>query len=533
MLNKFCERSFGVLWPKENMKLLIVDDEITTRNGLIKHIHWDKLGITHIKEASDGQEAIELLEEFVPDILITDIRMPRMNGIELATYVKEKHHRIKVIFLSGYSDKEYLKAAIHLGVINYVEKPIDLQEMEDAVVKAVNLFKEESKKEIEIEQSVTVKTELVERLIRNSDDFSDSLLKLKRLGLFIDEKTPLVVLLIKVKQSKLVMKELQVLIEQGIGHHLEPQKSLGAVKDENHLIWILSLKEREIKRTTQAIIDTINETTNGFMKPLFWSVGSPVIGVKNLYESYQTAAITLQSLFYKGYGSLAFYTKVNSTTELSGDEILKEFASILQVADYSKLKDYINQLFSRLYWQQNLLVNDVKNIVFQLSQLLYKEGETRVSFQRKDLEEREPYLWEKIFQIETIAELKDFMESELEMVMGAIHAGGQYSKSVLVVKKIIESKYMDKTLSTKSLADQVYLTNTYLSSLFKKEIGITISEYIMQIRMEESKVFLKELKWKLSDVAAKVGYSDANYYAKTFKKYSGVTPSEYREMQML
>lgn len=514
------------------MKLLIVDDESTTRNGLMKHVKWGKLGIKQLREASDGQEALELLESYQPDILITDIRMPRMNGIELATHVREKYAQCKLIFLSGYSDKEYLKAAIHLGVIHYVEKPIDISEVEEAVSKAVKLFQEDNKKDLAYELTDASKQELIERLIRKNEELPVYLERLERMGLNMTAQSPLSVMLVKVSEAVKDIKVTKELFEKSMLEHIDPHRILGAVKDARHILWILALSERELKQVMPNVLDTIESNDVGLTKKVFIGIGSQVNGIDLLYESYQTAVITLQNLFFKGYGSVVYYKKPIITTELEVENILQEFGSLIQASDYEKVKDYIQQLFSKLYWQENMLVNDIKNIFFQLCQDLYQEGEKRVSYQREDSAEREPYLWEKVFQIETMSELHEFMNSELETVMGAIHTSGIYSKSIVIVKKMIETQYMVPDLSTKTLADKVYLTSTYLSSLFKKEMGITISDYLIQVRMEASKVYLKEMKLKLSEVAAKVGYSDANYYAKTFKKSFGLTPSEFRERQM-
>ena len=120
------------------IKLLIVDDESFTRQGILETIPWKDLSIYDVKEAFDGENALEILKEFEPDILLTDVRMPRLNGIELSFKTRELYPNCSIIFMSGYSDKEYLKSAIHLKAISYVEKPIDLYELEEALKSAVS-----------------------------------------------------------------------------------------------------------------------------------------------------------------------------------------------------------------------------------------------------------------------------------------------------------------------------------------------------------------------------------------------------------
>ena len=111
------------------VKILIVDDESYTREGILDTISWEDLSITEVKEAFDGINALEILENYEPDIILTDVRMPRLNGIELSFKARELYPSCSIIFMSGYSDKEYLKSAIHLKAISYVEKPIYLYEL--------------------------------------------------------------------------------------------------------------------------------------------------------------------------------------------------------------------------------------------------------------------------------------------------------------------------------------------------------------------------------------------------------------------
>ena len=119
------------------VKLLIVDDESYTREGILDTMPWEDLSITDVKEAFDGINALEILENYEPDIILTDVRMPRLNGIELSFKARELYPNCSIIFMSGYSDKEYLKSAIHLKAISYVEKPIDLYELEVSLKTAV------------------------------------------------------------------------------------------------------------------------------------------------------------------------------------------------------------------------------------------------------------------------------------------------------------------------------------------------------------------------------------------------------------
>lgn len=123
------------------MKLLIVDDEVITREGIIQRLPWSDMGIDQIKQADDGINALEIIKTFDPDIILTDVRMPRMNGIDLAFKLKAVCPDYIIIFMSGYSDKEYLLSAIELKAVSYVEKPIRIKELEKAMKNAISLHR--------------------------------------------------------------------------------------------------------------------------------------------------------------------------------------------------------------------------------------------------------------------------------------------------------------------------------------------------------------------------------------------------------
>lgn len=129
------------------MKLMVVEDEKVIRNGLLKHVPWQKLGVWEVQAAENGEKALELAETFHPDIVLSDIRMPGMSGIELCRTLREKYPEIEIIFSTGYADKEYLKAAIDLHAVGYVEKPVNVNLLAENVKEAVKRVGERRKNE--------------------------------------------------------------------------------------------------------------------------------------------------------------------------------------------------------------------------------------------------------------------------------------------------------------------------------------------------------------------------------------------------
>lgn len=514
------------------MNVLIVDDEKTTRQGLLNHIEWKKFDITQIREAQDGTDALELCKTYVPDIMISDIRMPIMNGIELCTKIRQLYPECKIIFLSGYSDKEYLKSAIHLGVIHYVEKPIDLLEMEEAIEKAVRLHqldRERNQGQVPVE---VVKQQLIATLIHKSNEVNAIREKLKQLNLLFKDGRDMNVVVIKVAADAGSLKDMKQALTNSLEDYFQEQGILADVKDSRHTVMILCASEGGLNGSLQSWINRLAEDNAQLFGQLFISVGMEVTQIDKIYESYQSAVISLQSHFIKGYGSSIFYGEEMTGQSIGADAIVGEFKEILVEMDMERIRQFSSQLFMKIRFSKSAFANDIKNTCFQLCLELYREAERQVSYQRDETEKDEPYLWEEIFQIETLNALKSFFDMEIEKIANAVDSNQGFSKAVLRVRKIIEGHYMEADLSTKSLAEQVFLTTTYLSGLFSKETGMTISEYITRVRIEQSMVLIKDNQMKLAEIAQKIGYSDANYYTKAFKKVTGRTPSDYRERQL-
>lgn len=381
------------------MNVLIVDDEKTTRQGLLNHIDWKKFDISEIREAQDGTDALELCKTYIPDIMISDIRMPIMNGIELCTNIRELYPECKIIFLSGYSDKEYLKSAIHLGVIHYVEKPIDLSEMEEAIGKAVRLHqmdRERNQGQVSVE---VVKQQLIASLIHKSNEVESIREKLKQMNLLFEDGRGMNVLVVKVAANAGNLVEMKQTLTKSLADYFQEQGILADVKDARHIVIILCLPEDARNVLLQSWINKLAEDNAQLFGQLFLSVGMQVTQIGRIYESYQSAVISLQSHFIKGYGSSVFYGEETMGQSIGADALLAEFKELLVEMDMERIRQFANQMFMKIRFSKSVFSNDIKNTCFQLCLELYREAERQVSYQRDETEKDEPYLWEKYFRL--------------------------------------------------------------------------------------------------------------------------------------
>lgn len=517
------------------IKLLVADDESTTRNGIIKHIKWKELRIDLIKEAKNGIEAVEIAYDFEPDIIISDIRMPGLNGIEVATKLREKFTNCKIIFLSGYSDKEYLKAAIKLSAVNYVEKPIDLMELTEAIQKAVNLLKGDALNMTLSENFNLIKQRLVQNLIQSDLKIEEGYKLSSLLNSNILTKKSFSVVninIVNLKEDNILDKMFNTEeFSDIIDKHFENVEHIAAFKDNKSFIIILS-DDNEIENQIESLkrlLDKYIEEKKVMDIKLFFTVGKKVFGIEQIHRSYNSAINIIKKLFFYGYERVIY-----SKNDLDGvyqiqENICEDFVKYIGEGKENEAVFFIESLCFDIKNFNETSVKDIKNIFLKLALELIYEAERRGIYFSEEEQMENKYIWDLISRFNTLEELKEYIIGKILNTFRKFKELQNSCRSVFEVKKCIRKNYADNDLSVKNLAEEVYLTPTYLSALFKKETGQNISDYIVEVRIEKSKEFLKNNKLKLHEVARNVGYNDSNYYAKAFKKMEGVTPSEYRE----
>ncbi|HEY5586154.1 MAG TPA: response regulator [Ruminiclostridium sp.] len=526
------------------IKLLIVDDESVTRKGLMKYINWNELGVHLVKEARDGIEGLEIANSFHPDIVISDIRMPGMNGIEFVTQIRVLFPESRIIFLSGYSDKEYLKAAIHLNAVSYVEKPINLDELKEVVKKAVTLCLEEEKKKLAeknmnsafSESLPFIRQNIIFKLIGRKTIPEDLTKDLQLVVVPFKIDDPFTVLIIKPAFSVEFTNEEKESSSNEILNMLEvclcDTVHICAEKEYNYIIVISDCDTFRSNKKLSIMFETLRTRIREHSLTcisLFCAVGSPVVGMVRIRESYETAVLALQKLFFRGYNNIVFYENEPMEFISFDQDITTSFLELIQEQKKDKAIAFIEKLCRDIRVNEGTLIDEIKSIFFRMSFTLFKEAEKRGLQLSKTVDPEERYLWDLISNFQTLQEIKAYLISKIIFVFEGIKDLESNSRSIFNVMNYIRKNYFTANLSVKILAEHVYLTPTYLSALFKKETGKTIGEYIIDVRIEKSKELLMDPRIKLFEVARKIGYSDANYYAKVFKKHTGLTPSAFRE----
>ena len=306
------------------IKLLLVDDEIETREGLRDFIPWEELKIDEVQLSSDGADGIELSAIFKPDIIITDIRMRKVNGIEFATKIREFLPNCKIIFISGYSDKEYLKSAIQLKAISYVEKPINLEEIKAAIEEAVEMHLDQLKVKHEIENSNLlkeknlglIKEECALALISENPSIEDISTKLRNSNIAFTGNNNYATIIVKIKNNKEIASinhhSSRNLLDENIRKVFD-NYLIASLDNDSYMVHIgyeYVTESSLFKNSLESLFNNLCDYLGNSFK-IFIAVGAVTMGLLNIKNSYNTAILAMRELFFTGYNQIVFYYKNN------------------------------------------------------------------------------------------------------------------------------------------------------------------------------------------------------------------------------
>ena len=559
------------------LKALIVDDEKITRDSLKEYIGWEELGVPIVETARNGLVALEIAQQLnPPDIILCDIKMPIMDGIEFASKIRELYPDCKIIFLSGYSDKEYLKSAIKLKAISYIDKPINIKEITEILKETIQICNEEKKNKFKSEK---INQEHIKNIPFLSQQMTLDLVNYKNnpdelkekygdtFSHFFSIKNYIVVCVIFNWRFEISTKEANA-IEQNIfqtlynkisgasspvnfGHSKtvnDPNKFSGATStlnfdhsktvnflsgftEKNILTFIFDLPDNPENFIQNDMLSPIKDFLISNSQDLFTvsiGVSKPSNDFSLIPELYLNALTASQMQFYLGVNRIIFHKDILPTGFFNEEDVTSPFKLSLKKGSHLEASDMIRKLTQHKMTAMNKNIDYVKNEYFNLLLvILLVNGENE--FTNKIEETKKGYVWREIDNFTTLPELSDYLLSYIEACFTPTSEKDAVIEKINSIKKYIEEHYFENKISIQSIANYAYLSHTYLCAFFKKFTGKTVNEYITEVRIEKSKVYLKDNRIKLYEIAINIGFTDANYFSYLFKKNTGFTPSEFRE----
>lgn len=515
--------------------LLLAEDEFFTRKGLLKHLNFSNIGIDHILEAENGKIALSLANEKKIDILLTDVKMPHMDGIELAKNIRNLYPDCIILFLSGYSDREYLRSALSLRTFRYIDKPVDTDELEKALSDAVHLYNRlNTSTSYNMEET---RKQFTCTIIKTASAQTDYTKQLQLLNIppsaFFDCRTILIQLLSTnaIQDSSDFSPILYEAMQQCQKFLSENNHTflISEFKDRFILIHLLS-SERLLsdypKNYFHRLLRTLSLNLEQY--PHFIAEGEMVHSLYALHTSFSSAVFHLQRNFYFGRNSISYADQINPSSYEMPIEIYQSIQQAVIDHDKNSCMECLHLLYQQYCSHPASLISNTKA---NYHRLLYWLFQYRCK-NCKNTNYTETFLLDKITNSITLEDLHTF----------AVHSFSQYfdettesisnntAKQILL---IIEKECSNPNLSIQYICDKINLSSSHASFLFKNATGETINQHIQNIRIQQAEKLLINSQLKITDIALKCGFPDSNYFTKLFRKKTGFLPSKYREIHSI
>lgn len=542
------------------LKIFLAEDEVVVRETIKRMIPWEELGFELVGEAADGEMALPLLIRQQPDLLITDIKMPFMDGLTLARLAKKEIPGLKVVILSGYDDFNYAKQAIGIGVEDYLLKPITKNALIERLSEIRSRYEhEKTQKEyyekFQREMQAYEKNssrDFFEALVDGSMDMMEVYKRAEKLGLDIVAEAYNVLIFTmncdedfsgqRDEYSSWEAESLELLENFFAGH-----SSAMLFRSNIFSYGVLLKGQREtIEENTRACVDEIRKilSRQDGRREWFLAVGQSVERLSQIQKSYHTASRAFSQRYL--YDENILYYDEMETMEHPGGQAETEDNAYLQKVDVNALNPAILQKFLSNGLQEDT-ENFVKDYFYAIGQepmeslvfrnyVILNVRFSVISFIKGlgcDTNEMESADTEEV-----LAESGKNMESAIayakKMISQAIEIrdqnSGNKNRSILkTAVDFIDSHYMDEEISLNTVANVANVSSNHFSALFSQNMGQTFIEYLTTLRMNKAKELLRCTGMRSSEIAGEIGYKDAHYFSYLFKKTQGMTPSDYRK----
>ena len=542
------------------VKVYLVEDEIIIRQSIKNSIDWEKEGYEFVGDASDGELALPVILKEKPDILITDIRMPFMDGLELSRMVKAELPDIKIVILSGYDDFEYAKQAIKIGVAEYLLKPVSSavllehlseiaekvrDEREDLALKKVYYQEMQENEEL-------IKMKFLGELISGKLSLADAMEKGKRFHMNLSGPFYRIILFKFIQEDHVQAEQSEALAEayEAVGGYVDRFRDVFRFqRGVEGWAFLLTSVEEDMETQTKAFIEGLKSVIAPF-DTLTWfgGIGSEVARIRELRYSFREAdkafagrfvqepnqIISVEQLNFEQqdnefdaniFGEINQFNQI--ITRFLSNGSLEEVESFVGALFTEISEDHFRSLMIRQY-----IIMDIYATVLTFCKKLRKDAgvEGEVYGQWEGIRENEKILKLAVTTAESVDDIKDYIGTLLDHAIELRNtvSGRRYSDIIQTAKERIEQDYMSEDISLNSVAAEVCMSPSYFSSVFSKEMGKTFIEYLTEVRMEKAKQYLACSSMKTSEISYEVGYKDPHYFSYIFKKTQGCTPKEYR-----
>lgn len=528
------------------MNVLIVDDEFYFRKALIETTDWDSFGLYVVGEAENGVDALEMVKEKKPDIILADINMPKMNGLKFAEKVKEYNKNTKIIFISGYDTFAYAKEAIRLGADGYLLKPVKDKELKEELSRVVKLCCKEKimrKKfeglQAEQEKNKKIKKEyfLTKALLTESEEKRKSYLKqvLAVEPSFLETGTVFFAVT-GVSDNHEVMSEEEYGLWNFAGKNyfaerLSQKYATVVLPDvDNKVVFFVSVPDKEEQ---QEVIEILKEGQNALESYFGFSM---ILGISNTYEKTESFHVAykeaLKALENRIFGDMINMAEEDETkykvNYILPENMKKKLQVYLNEQDAESADKMLNEIFEHAK-EHNASWSRFRILCVELLtpciDMLTGMAEMYAKIGAAD----SGNIFEEIQLKRNSEELKQYVKQIYNKMCSVSKEKTALPENVQKILYMIEERYADPELNVNSIAKEIYMNYNYLCVIFKKALNMTINDYIFKYRMQKAIEWFNHTNLQIGEVAEKVGYSNVGYFSRCFRKEFGITPSRYIE----
>lgn len=514
---------------------ILCDDNEIILEGLTKQIKWGELGISLIGTATNGEDALSMIYNKVPDILITDIRMPYLDGLKLAEKSKELNPNLSIIIISGYNDFEYAHSAIRLGAVDYILKPIDPNELIRVLKNAVRYCED-------INHGLYIS---IVELLRNVlyQDLSLNILsnRCAQVNLSLDWYCSVIKVEMNSAELKLLSAELQYNADLRFSQLLEqlyrPNKIYIIEKESNKcMLFLYTSTKKEHEELQTEIISLIRKRYFPEHKSNDIVIASGNIhrGIANGTQSMKECNYALTLRFIKGSNATIFYEEVRTYSQAyeknhyHKDLLEIDLLTPIKTQDSNLLEERLNLLKSHLSSKGDdsflYMTLTVGNLYTSLLKELDELGIDISDVFANPIDE-----FKRITAPGTLdAIIENLHKSLIKISICVSKSSSKYGRIIETANRYIQVNYNNPNLSIEEVAIAVSLSTSYFSTIFKNETGSTFTDYLIEIRMKKAMELLKTTNMKMYEISSHIGYENAAYFSTAFKRYTKKSPSEYQ-----
>lgn len=514
-------------------KVFFVDDEPLIAQGLRSITDWEDYGIQISGSANDGETALQRMKEEPVDLLITDIMMPRMNGLELIKKVKEIHPRTRFIVLSGYEEFDYVKAGIMLGIENYILKPINIDELESTIRHIKSDWEREAFNIFRYEDDWSVlRSNILQRWVLGEIEGQEFKHRAELLGIplhykyvqtqvfrIIAEEKPIS----QLNRTHRLSEECGVIAREAVETEDEVEVLCFPDGDEDVVVLYVSdhLEHQEaVLENAPVTAERISKMTGLPMWAVNGGISSDFHGVQ---QNYKQAKMVFQRYLITGQDKTVFMESVLPEEEESSVAPWDQEAYIKLLIEGKReaVGEFIESVLIALFQYDRIPRSTCLNTGIGLM------------LSAKDLENRPDYseVFAPLARLNTLCGLIRHVVSVVQRSMNNREETIQheYSGHVAFLVAQVKEHYAEE-LSLKTISQKLDMHPNYLGQLFQQEVGLSFSDYVNHYRIEKATQLLIHTDQKTTEIAASVGYIDTSYFYRQFKKYAGVSPTELRHM---